>query len=151
MDNFHIDVTSEGVSRLQDAMRLAFSGHGRNTVATHYAVREAREGKRWEAPDGYRHPHLMDWQDRPKPHRLVFFWSGTSSPSDAVALPFKLDADGAADFAQRWLAEQDYGRQPDHDGDNGKGWRLYCEGWGHVDGQWQAFVAVAPSWTMYGK
>jgi hypothetical protein len=26
-----------------------------------------------------------------------------------------------------WLEEVDYGEEPDHDGANGKGWRVYCD------------------------
>lgn len=80
---------------------------------------------------------------------LIFFWSAADDA--AAKLPFKLDAVGAADFATRWLAEQDYGRKPDHDGDNERGWRLYNESWGMVDGFTYAFVAVRPAWAMYGK
>lgn len=148
MDNFHIDVTSEGKAALATALSLAF-GRYRSTVG--YAIREAEPGARHDPPEGFKYPHLMEWNRKPKPRRLVFYWSDSEKREDFVPLPFKLDAAGAADFAERWLAELDYGKQPDHDGDNGKGWRCYCEGWGHVDGQWSAFVAIAPAWAMYGK
>lgn len=69
----------------------------------------------------------------------------------ATALPFPMTLEQAADFAHGWLEHADYGREPDHDGDNGKGWRLYTEDWGHVGGEWQAFAAVQPAWAMYGK
>src|ERR1700761_4976024 len=114
-------MVAEGDKTLAAAMVLAFNQHSQGT--THYAIRDAV-------------PAIND-KDKPylnkeaKPKRLVFMWTG--GISDAVALPFKLDAAGAADFARRWLAETDYGEQPDHDGDNGKGWKLYNEGWGHVD------------------
>lgn len=49
------------------------------------------------------------------------------------------------------IAHADYGRQPDHDGDNEKGWRLYNETWGMVGGDHSAFAAVEPAWAMYGK
>lgn len=124
MDNFRIDITSEGQASLLQALGICFAQH---RAATHYVVREA---------------------EPPKPRRLVFMWT---EAKDAVALPFKLDVEGAADFARRWLDEQDFGRQPDHDGDNGKGWRLYNEAWGHVDNQYQGWIAVAPAWAMYGK
>lgn len=39
----------------------------------------------------------------------------------------------------------------DHDGDNGPGWRVYCEDWGHVGGHWQAFLAIKPAFMWYGK
>ena len=81
--------------------------------------------------------------------KLVFYWSNTSPR--ATKLPFPMTLEQAADFAIGWLEHADYGREPDHDGDNGKGWRLYCEDWGHVDHDHYAFAAVQPVWAMYGK
>jgi hypothetical protein len=126
MDNFHFDMTCQGRETLSAAMRLAFSQHSK---ATHYAIREA---------------------DDKKPRRIVFFWA-ESVAKGAAPFPFKMDAEGCADFAWRWLSEVDFGSEPDHDGDNGKGWRVYNEGWGHVDGEWAGIIAVAPEWAMYGK
>lgn len=147
MDNFHIDVTSEG--DLAPVMALAF---GTYRTAIGYAIRDIVEGVRWSEEECQRHPSLWrDWKTHPRPRRIVFYWSKTENRADIVALPFKLDAAGAADFAKRWLHEENYGSQPDHDGDNGKGWRVYNESWGHVDGDWSAFVAVSPAWAMYGK
>jgi hypothetical protein len=123
MDNFRFDLTSEG--DLTKPMEIAFG---------HYRTAEA---------------YLID----PK-KGLIFFWSAhanNNTDKRLVALPFKLDAIGAADFAKRWLAEQDYGNQPDHDGDNGKGWRLYNEDWGRVGARTYSFIAVQPAWAMYGK
>jgi len=125
MDNFHIDVTCEGKVALRLALDLAFRKH---SAATHYAIRQDKEGGN---------------------SRMVLMW--TEGGKDAVALPFTLDAEGATDFVWRWLEQQDFGAQPDHDGDNGKGWRAYCQGWGHVDNEYQGFVAVNPAWAMYGK
>jgi hypothetical protein len=107
---------------IADAMRIAFAG----------------------APGGKAEAYIVDDNKG-----LVFFWSKDENKS--INLPFKLDASGAADFAKRWLAEQDYGPQLDHDGDNCKGWRLYNESWGRVEGYTYGFVAVQPAWAMYGK
>jgi hypothetical protein len=151
MDNFHIDITSEGRSALATAMSLAF---GKYHSAVAYAIREAVAGEKHKFEDDAlqeKYGWMLGPKTQGKPKRLIFFWSDSETVSDRIALPFKLDATGAADFAIRWLGELDYGRQPDHDGDNEKGWRLYCEGWGHVDGHWGAFVAIAPAWAMYGK
>ena len=151
MDNFHIDITSEGQAALTTAMSLAF-GQYRNAVA--YAIREAVAGEAYKFDDDdlqKKHGWMLRQKTRAKPKRLIFFWSDYEKVADSVKLPFKLDAAGAADFASRWLAELDYGSEPDHDGDNGKGWRLYCESWGHVDDHSSAFIAVAPAWAMYGK
>lgn len=137
MDNFRLDITCEGRERLMQAMALAFHDRGGGGAVGYVVKGEV------PAPGA-----LTDWSGRPKSRRLVFFW--TLSP-DAQALPFKLDAEGAADFAWRWLQQEDFGGQPDHDGDNGRGWRLYNEAWGHVDSDNRAFVAICPAWAMYGK
>lgn len=167
MDNFNINITCEGDELLAQTIALVFAARGLDRTpqgarpdykrpgATHYAVRPVVEGARQEMPDGFN--GLAPWKFglEPKPHRLVFYDNRYSSEKpeggDQVALPFTLDAEGAADFARRWLAEADYGSQPDHDGDNGRGWRVYNEGWGHVDGHRSAIVAITPVWAMYGK
>jgi hypothetical protein len=150
MDNMQFDMTSEGNQRLADLFKIVFG----DRMAVGYAVRHGEPGKRWD-PDKYlkdpRDRNLLEWHERPKDLRLVFFWTNRPNQADYIALPFKMDAAGAADFAARWLSEADYGREPDHDGDNGKGWRAYSEGWGHVDSDYAAFIAVSPRWAMYGK
>ena len=151
MDNFALNIVAEGQASLALAMQLAFTHNGAGGTATHYSVRESFAGEKW--PDDK--PVLGgQWKcgQEPKPRRLIFFWSKPEdSQADVVALPFKLDADSAADFAHRWLEQVERGRQPDHDGDNGKGWRAYVEGWGHVDESHYAVVAISPAWAMYGK
>ena len=81
---------------------------------------------------------------------LAFYWTTNECPL-VERFPFWMDAVGAADFAKRWLAEVEYGPEPDHDGDNGKGWRLYCEAWGMIGYDRCAFIAVQPAWAQYGK
>lgn len=131
MDNFKVDITSIGEDLLIAAMQFVFKGSGPMSSACGYAIRQPTHGK---------------------PLRIVFYHVVPTHRDDFRALPFKLDAEGAADFALRWLnGAAEYGAEPDHDGDNEKGWRLYNEDWGHVDGDWQALIAVAPNWAMYGK
>lgn len=125
MDNFHIDITADGRTTLEMAMQIAFAHNAPGLKAEGYCV-SADKG-------------------------LVLLWSANDSASGTVGFPFKMDQTGAADFVSRWLSEQSYGPEPDHDGDNGKGWRLYCEGWGHVGNLHYAICAVKPAWAMYGK
>lgn len=80
--------------------------------------------------------------------RMVLYWTDSER---ATKLPYPMTLEQAADFVLGWLAHADYGREPDHDGSNGKGWHLFNEAWGHVDGEWQAFAAIEPCWAMYGK
>jgi hypothetical protein len=52
---------------------------------------------------------------------------------------------------KRFLADTDYGDQPDHDGSNGKGFHIYNEAWNRIGNCWTADFAVEPSWAWYGK
>ena len=84
--------------------------------------------------------------------RLVLFWATPSNEEGYNAFPAKLSAENVGPIIERWLSEQDYGREPDHDGDNGKGWSMWNDAWGHIEGHgWQACAAIAPEWQMYGK
>jgi len=80
--------------------------------------------------------------------KLVLYWRLSDK---ATELPYPMTLEQAAEFAIGWLEHADYGQKPDHDGDNKKGWRLYCEDWGFVGDDYYAFAAVEPVWAMYGK
>lgn len=122
-DNFHFDLT--GVS-LDKCLEIAFEGApGRKTTG-------------W----------LEMSTDDDKRKRLVLFWMDDPG---ANKFPAALDAAEAEPFVKAWLKEQDYGPQPDHDGDNKKGWRVYNESWSMVAHNARAFVAIEPCWIMYGK
>jgi len=124
MDNFYIDIRAEGRSAFEVALKLAWRRHGK---ATHYLI-DPKAG-------------------------MVLFSSAPSNGRGAAPLPYPMDADAALPFVWNWLEGVDRGPQPDHDGDNGKGWRLHvANGWGHVEGfGWQSVVAAQPIWAMYGK
>lgn len=83
-------------------------------------------------------------------NRIVFFWADHSA---MVPLPAPASMDRCAELAFDWLKSgATFASQPDHDGDNHKGWRCFRQGWGHIEPfGWQAFVAVEPCWMMYGK
>lgn len=142
MDNFAFNMICTGKTTLADAIALAFAGAG-HKAAVGYVIRAGHKAFTHEA---YRH------LDKPKrPDRIIFLWSDYEKKEGYVAFPFKMDAFGCADFAARWLDECAYGREPDHDGDNEKGWRVYNESWGHVEDLHSAIIAVAPAWACYGK
>lgn len=122
MDNFLFDVTCRGEEPFNVAMQLAFG----EATATAYVV-DPEKG-------------------------LIFLWSPPERKEPSVLpLPFRMDALSAAHFAGRWLAQTEFPRQPDHDGDNRKGWRVYNEAWGHVGSYHYAIIAVQPAWAMLGK
>lgn len=45
----------------------------------------------------------------------------------------------------------DWDADMDHDGSNDRGWRVYCESWGHVGDNRYAICAVTPAWLWIGK
>lgn len=128
-DNFSFDITG---ASLELSMKIAFTSHSK-------AVGWVEMPRCWDLPGGGGVIH--------KP-RLILFW--TNSPKSQKFLA-PMDSETIVSTVRAWLALQQYGSQPDHDGDNGKGWRVYNEDWGHVAGMWEAFVAIEPEWIMYGK
>ncbi len=122
-DNYRFDLT--GV-KLETAMEIAFeNAPGRKAVAWAVLQNEDDTGK-----------------------RLVLFWN--KDPL-ATPLPSEMSVATAVEFVKDWLVAQNYGREPDHDGSNRKGCRIYNEAWGHVAKSHYAFVAIEPVWMMYGK
>jgi hypothetical protein len=120
-DNKGLLVVNEGRAMFEHAMRLAFDGY---SLARNYFVSDK---------DG-----------------LVLLWSDDTA-AKAQPLPYPMNVDSAIPLVWNWLEQADYGRQPDHDGDNGKGWTLHRDGWGHVGGSHYAIVGIRPTWAMYGK
>lgn len=140
MDNFQIDVTAEGRESLSKALEIAFE-HNASGPAKSFQVVTLKS-------EEYNHvPKDLDGKTA-----FVFRWAEKQPNETSVSnLPFKLDAAGATEFATRWLAEQDYGDPLDHDGSNGKGWRVFIGFWGHLMEDRYAICAVIPWWAWYGK
>ena len=85
-------------------------------------------------------------------HGLILFQDGTDIGLDATVLPYPMDYNAATDFAWNWWKQARVEeKEPDHDGNNEKGWRIYNEAWTHINGRWEALVAIKPIWAMYGK
>lgn len=137
MDNYKFDITAEGKETLAHAVAIAFP---KTRKATHYAVQRLIQSKT---------EYITEWKEDPKGvPTLIFFWYEDKA---ATKLPYDLDRDSAIEFVTQWLRQADYGRQPSHDGDNGKGFRIFSETWGMVRGYQSSFVAIQPAWAMYGK
>lgn len=85
--------------------------------------------------------------------RLLLFWCNpeTSKVKGYNRFICKSNAAEVSPMVEKWLRGVEYGPEPDHDGTNAKGWRVYNENWGHVAGMWEAFAAIEPAWLMYGK
>ena len=134
-DNFHFDLTDVP---LDLCLRVAFGSRPTKAIGwAEYPVKD--EGvvpaKVWGAGAG-------------TPGRLVLF---RASHSSMVPFPSPMDALQVEPMVRSWLEQAAYGPQPDHDGDNREGWRVYNEAWSHVAGLWEAFVAIEPIWLLLGK
>ena len=87
---------------------------------------------------------------------LILLWSESGQCNK---LPTKMDSDAVLPMIQQWL-DSDFAKtvEPDawcgnfpHDGDNGRGWQVYCEDWGHVESNHYAICGIRPAWMWYGK
>jgi hypothetical protein len=126
MDNRHISVQSQGREAFNLAFQLLFD-NAAGKKATHY----------FEDPD----------------KGLVLLWFEDKS-RNSIPLLTPLSWKEAADLAWSWLSNQPtekYREYLDHDGSNGKGFRVYNEDWGHVAGSHYGILAVLPVWAWYGK
>lgn len=83
--------------------------------------------------------------------RLIFFRYG--GDDRMTPFPAPLTMRECAMAAMKWLEfKANYGREPDHDGANRAGWRVYNDAWARIEGyDHHTFMAVSPCWMMYGK
>lgn len=166
MDNRFLDVVSQGGVELIDAaLSLIWHSAAPGTKATHYRTAPFREEHRYYIREIDPEKQWGNVADRPtlSAHRssqlvhsstggvetLILLWHEEGAMT--VPLPFPLDRKQSAQFIVDWLKQVPRGDQPDHDGSNSHGWRLFTEAWGHVAGHSCAIVGVQPAWAMYGK
>lgn len=76
---------------------------------------------------------------------LILYWLTGNPVPDATILPFPMTMQDAAVFTAGWLEYAEYGKEPDHDGHNQKGWRVY------TGATYGSIMAVQPVWALYGK
>lgn len=132
MDNAIFNVNGKTHNDLLQTLTLAFNQKGANTTA-------------------------VGWTTSPS-HGLIFLWSMDSA--DGQRLPVPLNAELCADVAYTWLAGKEaesiiptgtWDIDLGHDGHNSKGFRVFKEDWGHVNGSWKAICAVMPVYLWHGK
>lgn len=90
-------------------------------------------------------------------HGLIWLWTDLEG---AARFPAPLTSKQVAEISMEWLKSEEaasvkcngWDRDADHDGDNSKGWRIYCEEWGYVGkATWRAAFAVRPVYLWHGK
>lgn len=90
------------------------------------------------------------WKHDKENNRIILAWHENAG-KDFIPFLGEVRAEDACQMLREWVRLLDYGGQPDHDGENDKSFRIYCEGWGHVANNDYAFAAIEPRWAMYGK
>lgn len=155
MDNRQIDVTSEGDEDLRMALTLIWANAPGGKASYYKIVKLVEDVHYYCDTDGKPYGHRFDLRplrptDDPKDgiETLILCWS---DEKDAVPLAYPHSLDEAYHFVKGWLRSVKTGSQPDHDGDNGHGWRVFCDHWGHVAGHHYAICGVQFKWAMYGK
>lgn len=137
-DNFRFDIYSEEDVALTAVLRIAFEETGKYPYkAVGYRIIKALQPYNYQGE-----------RDMPT---LVLYKTIPSGKKDFIPFLVPLAATACSVIVSEWLKQQDYGEKPDHDGDNGKGWRVYNESWGHVDNDREAICGIQPSWAWYGK
>lgn len=91
-----------------------------------------------------------------KPY-LILMWHENHPMTLPLIAPMN-EADAISDQIYAWLKTQDYGREPDHDGSNHKGWRVTNRGpkvnedtYFNTDSTPYDVLCVHPHWIEYHK
>lgn len=127
MDNRSIDVIAEGDEGIEYAVKLITHQKHYKLIATHYKITILNN------------------------ITTLILYRFNDDNAQTLSLPFELDTENMITFIRQWLNKVEYPGQPDHDGDNAKGWRIFTDAWGHVDHSYCAIIGIQPKWAMYGK
>jgi len=152
MDNRQIDVTSEGDKDLLMALTLIWP-NAPGSKASHYKIVKLKEDTHYYCDrEGKPYRHWTDLKvagpDEDGQETLIILWH---EERDSVPFAYPHSLEDVQQFVKGWLRNVKTGVQPDHDGDNGRGWRVFCDHWGHVAGHHYAICGIQFAWAMYGK
>lgn len=127
-DNFHATIR-DVLERLPEAIQYTLSN----------------KSKIW----GYKIIPRKNMDDDNVDRFILFRWED----SRAIQFPVPLTPLMCAEIIKQWLLTVDYGQEPDHDGDNEKGFYLSTgHYWDHIDDMGHgACLDIRPCWMMYGK
>lgn len=141
MDNRVFNINGKGKEMLVDVLRLAL---------WHY--RGGYEGQRdASTAKGY----MID----PK-KGLILLWVLDEHNSAHQKFLAPLGAEALAENVYAWLQTEEakaiplegWDKDADHDGHNSRGWRVFCEDWGHVGtAGYRAIVGITPAYMWHGK
>ena len=135
MDNRQFNVNGKGKDMLLRALELA-------------CIQEGQE----DNP-----ARIQSWKVTPEDGLILYWMITEGNPLPGVA---GVTAEEFLPILWAWLSDpkernkikvDEWDANPQHDGRNGEGWRVYCGDWGHVGGSSFAICAVKPVWLWYGK
>lgn len=122
--NFRFDVSSDTRKHFDMAMELAFANCA-GGKAERYKI-DSEKG-------------------------LILSWGGAESGYEKLV--YKMDLEATKEFVWNWVRSADYVDKScwDSEVDRKKGFRVYNEAWGHIGSDHYAFVAIKPTFMLYGK
>ncbi len=148
MDNHNVDVVSIGWESFAKAFELTWLEQ--KIKASHYKVLNlSSKTEYYQDKEGktLRHYTSLVPEANGTPTLVLCCLDGKITKP----LPFPLERTDAIAFCRSWLGtESIWGRAPDHDGDNKRGWRVFSGGITHTAGC-GILVCVQPAWITYGK
>lgn len=145
LSHFRVDVTSAGDENLLHALTIAFTDVigiryvPRLIAATHLLIEGSRQ--------------LTFFRIRGELRRSLLSSVRFDEPAlfnQITALQEPIGPQQAAPLVQGWLDQAEYG-DDENDGATYKGWRVFNQQFGIVDGYWDAFIAVRPMWIYLSK
>jgi len=129
--NNDIKITYRGKNVFDLAMKLAFTS-------------EYKEDKLQEVV-GYKiHNNTM----------YLFDYKSDTTPEGFIELPYKMGLDEIILFVWGWLLKtKSKGHEPDTDGSVHEGFTITTDGtdWRGGSGFYNTFIAIRPTWIVYGK
>ncbi len=164
-DNFSVRVVSEGREHFEAAVRLAFKAaaggkaiHYVNGLPERNCLSCYGRGIKtyWEGTPrvevSVTCPKCKAGKLPAKACMILYWHEQVDTVVKSLPLPFPLTAEAAIPFLWDYIQTCEYPPEPDHDGDNGKGFIVHTgDFWGHIEGSFYSVLMVEPDWQMYGK
>lgn len=137
MNNKIFDINGHRDSNLLDALRLAFKNQY----------------------DNFKDHTAGSWKITQE--KGLILCRGNHQKGGVNLFPTPLTADQVFPIVKQYLEDSntwDNGKFIDHwdkpinfDGSLSKGWRVYCDDWGHIDGDCDVIIAIRPAYMWHGK
>lgn len=131
MDNRVFNVNGAGDKMLLDALELVFAQKGKGTRCKAWQVTKKGLVLLWYPGDGATPLPASNGMAAAEVLSMVLSWLSSVDLKD--------------------IEMTDWDENCDHIEHRSMGWRVFCEGWGHVGGDSGAICAVKPAFMWHGK